>query len=199
MNQLVMMAIDSSSRVGTGTAKQQEADEEPADEAVEIPDGMQEVPAEDSADMAAAEADDPADFQEDFQEGFQEDSQEAEAGPERQTYRGFLLIRCGCCGKVSGYRTQGATSVHKCRECGGETELRDLKMLYLNCQECDKEWKYKTNLTDEEYTYFCLGCGREVTLRLNRRGDTYVTKRPKIQPSRKLRGGYDYGGMMRYR
>lgn len=92
---------------------------------------------------------------------------------EPEFYKGFLLIQCEHCGKREGFCTRSAISKHLC-ECGKETELHALKVLHLHCK-CGKRFRYKTNIADETFEYSCLGCGRPVNLRLNWRGDTYVT------------------------
>lgn len=96
-------------------------------------------------------------------------------------YKGFLLIRCEECRHVAGYFARRPMYGSRCRRCGTETPLEDLRIVHLHCS-CgtDMEHKtnvrYKTNIKAEAFTYSCLNCGRPVRLRLNWRGDTYVTE-----------------------
>lgn len=92
----------------------------------------------------------------------------------REQYKGFLLIKCTCCGKVKGFNTKEPLSHYQCSNCGGFTELNDLKMAYLDCK-CGARWKYRTNITDEQFDYSCLNCNNTISARLNSRRNTYVT------------------------
>lgn len=77
------------------------------------------------------------------------------ADKDQGPYRGFLLIRCEECGEVKGYCAKRETYSFRCK--------------------CGKEFRYKTNLTDQRYTHTCLDCGSPVDLEVNRRGTAYVT------------------------
>ena len=92
---------------------------------------------------------------------------------EPEEYKGFLLIKCEHCGKIRGFCAKTSITEHKC-ECGGTTELHDLKMAHLHCK-CGSNWKYKTNIIDEMFTYNCLNCVSPIDLELNNRKNTYVT------------------------
>lgn len=92
---------------------------------------------------------------------------------EPQEYRGFLLIKCNHCGKIKGFCAKNPISQFTC-ECGGKTELHDLKPAFLKCK-CGSQYKYKTNVTDERFDYGCLNCGSPVDMELNSRRNTYVT------------------------
>ncbi len=92
---------------------------------------------------------------------------------EPQEYRGFLLIKCKHCGKIKGFCTKNPISEFTC-ECGGKTELHDLKPAFLKCK-CGSQYKYKTNITAETFDYNCLHCGSPVDMELNSRRNTYVT------------------------
>ncbi len=88
-------------------------------------------------------------------------------------WRGFLIIQCEHCGKVRAFNAKREIYVYKC-ECGEETPLQDLRPLYLRCK-CGADFRYKTNLQDEETEHKCITCGNMVKMRLNRRGTAYVT------------------------
>lgn len=99
--------------------------------------------------------------------------QEVHESEEPQEYRGFLIIKCKHCGKIKGFCAKNPISEFTC-ECGGKTELHDLKPAFLKCK-CGNQYKYKTNITAETFDYKCLHCGRPVDLELNSRRNTYVT------------------------
>lgn len=103
----------------------------------------------------------------------EEKPQQQEEQHEPEEYRGFLLIKCKHFGKVKGFCAKTPITEHIC-ECGGKTELHDLKPAFLNCK-CGGRYKYKTNITDEKFDYNCLNCGSPVDLELNSRRNTYVT------------------------
>lgn len=92
---------------------------------------------------------------------------------ERESYKGFLFIRCEACGKERGYNSKYPMTFHKC-ECGHRTDLHDLKPVHLYCK-CGSQYKYKTNISDPQFTMNCLSCGAPVDLELNSRGTAYVT------------------------
>lgn len=92
---------------------------------------------------------------------------------EPEEYKGFLLIKCKHCGKLKGFCAKTPIREFSC-ECGGKTELHDLKMAHLHCK-CGSHWKYKTNLAEEKIEYNCLNCGSPVDMELNSRRSTYVT------------------------
>lgn len=92
---------------------------------------------------------------------------------EPEEYKGFLLIKCKHCGKLKGFCAKTPIREFSC-ECGGKTELHDLKMAHLHCK-CGSHWKYKTNVTEEKIEYNCLNCGSPVDMELNSRRNTYVT------------------------
>ena len=100
-------------------------------------------------------------------------SAQRERGQDQGPYRGFLLIRCEECGEVKGYCAKRETYSFRCK-CGHETPLEKLRPMFVKCK-CGKEFRYKTNLTDQRYTHTCLDCGSPVDLEVNRRGTAYVT------------------------
>ncbi len=98
---------------------------------------------------------------------------EEQQGHEPEEHKGFLLIKCRHCGKIKGFCAKTPIKEFSC-ECGGKTELHDLKMAHLHCK-CGSNWKYKTNITEEKFEYNCLNCGSPVDMELNSRRNTYVT------------------------
>lgn len=98
---------------------------------------------------------------------------EGQQGCEPEEYKGFLLIKCKHCGKIKGFCAKTPIKEFSC-ECGGKTELHDLKMAHLHCK-CGSNWKYKTNVTEEKFEYNCLNCGSPVDMELNSRRNTFIT------------------------
>lgn len=107
--------------------------------------------------------------------GMRQEAKETEKAEEHEPeeYKGFLLIKCKHCGKIKGFCAKTPISEFSC-DCGGKTELYDLKPAYIHCK-CGSSWKYKTNNTDETFDYNCLNCGSPVDLELNSRRNTYIT------------------------
>lgn len=89
-------------------------------------------------------------------------------------YKGFLMVKCEECGKVKGFCAKRETYSYRCDACGGVTPLENLRPLFMKCK-CGKEYKYKTNLTEELFTYDCVNCQAPVDMELNKRGTAYVT------------------------
>ncbi len=98
---------------------------------------------------------------------------EAPEGEPKQ-YKGFLLIRCGKCGKLHGFCAKAPIAQYQCRDCGGFTPLHDLTSLQLHCK-CGGRLKYKTNVLEDTFTYNCLTCGAPVDLAFNKKAHAYQT------------------------
>ena len=96
----------------------------------------------------------------------------SEGEPKR--YKGFLLIRCGKCGKLHGFCAKAPIAQYQCRDCGGFTPLHDLTSLQLHCK-CGGRFKYKTNVLEDTFTYNCLTCGAPVDLAFNKKAHAYQT------------------------
>lgn len=105
---------------------------------------------------------------------------EAVSGPQNgadgeqpaEEYKGFLLIECEACGKLRGFCAKQPITAHRCT-CGHETPLRSLRPAFVKCK-CGREFKYKTNITGQRFTYNCLECGSPVDMELNGKGTAYV-------------------------
>lgn len=91
----------------------------------------------------------------------------------KQSYKGFLYIKCEACGTTKGFCAKTPTTKHRCT-CGHETEIRNLKPLYVNCK-CGASFKYQTNITDNYASIDCIQCGAPVDLEYHEKQDTYVT------------------------
>lgn len=91
----------------------------------------------------------------------------------REGYKGFLYIKCDHCGKEKGFYTKDKLQYHKC-ECGGKTELHELKELHINC-ECGRRFKYLTNKQEKQFDVICLECGQPVAVEWNQKKEAYET------------------------
>ena len=90
-------------------------------------------------------------------------------------YRGFLLIRCEECGELRGFCARTPTDNCRCKHCGHETPLYDLRPAIIE-HSCGGEYHYRTNVEDPAgFKFPCLGCGEMVTLEYDPRSDQYVT------------------------
>lgn len=92
-------------------------------------------------------------------------------------YSGFLMIRCQHCGKIHGRALKQRTTSFRCPDCQGETALSDLKTLYMNCPNCGKNARYKTNMDPEEgiFDVICLQCSSPVSIIYNERYHIFST------------------------
>lgn len=90
-------------------------------------------------------------------------------------YKGFLYIKCPACGEIKGFCTKSDITEHRC-ECGNKVPLEDLKPMYVHC-ECGEDFKYYTNMDEDNFNYKCINCGDIVKIRLNTRKTAYVTSR----------------------
>lgn len=90
-------------------------------------------------------------------------------------YKGFLLIKCQHCGKVSAYCVKSEYAYHECRECGEKTYFdQPLKPAWMNC-ECGKNSRYLTNMEDYYIEHTCIDCGQPVTMEWNEKKKLYQT------------------------
>ena len=95
---------------------------------------------------------------------------------EPRGYAGFLHIRCEHCGKTKTFCTKHQLSYYSCKECGEKTELKDLKLAFINC-ECGGRLKYFTNETADLIELNCINCGMPVALKYNAKKKLYETIR----------------------
>lgn len=95
---------------------------------------------------------------------------------ESRGYTGFLHIRCEHCGKTKTFCAKHQLSYYGCKECGGKTDLKDLKRAFINC-ECGGMARYLTNETAELIELDCINCGMPVALKYNAKKKLYETIR----------------------
>lgn len=111
--------------------------------------------------------------------------EESEAAPmeinknltrESRGYAGFLHIRCEHCGKTKTFCAKHQLSYYGCKECGKKTDLKNLKLAFINC-ECGGMARYFTNETAELIELDCINCGMPVALKYNAKKKLYETIR----------------------
>ena len=95
---------------------------------------------------------------------------------ESRGYAGFLHIRCEHCGKTKTFCVKRQLSYYGCEECGKKTDLKDLKLAFINC-ECGDMARYFTNETAELIELNCINCGMPVALKYNAKKKLYETIR----------------------
>lgn len=93
-------------------------------------------------------------------------------------YKGFLMISCKECGHVNTFCSKNKISQYKCPECGKRTTLKDLRLLWANC-ECGKISRYFTNIEDPVTEVNCVDCGMPVAVTWNAKKACYQTIREK--------------------
>lgn len=86
-------------------------------------------------------------------------------------YKGMLLIRCPKCGNTWGACYHEAIKQYHCK-CGNAIPLKDLKKVFLKCT-CGRAYKYMTNIEEEQFSFPCYGCKKEI--QLFRGKDAYYT------------------------
>lgn len=105
--------------------------------------------------------------------------EEPEPEPETEVrpVKGFILSKCPRCGFIKSFFTREFTTYNKCRECGHEYTLDGNKMIpiFAKCQCCEREIKWRTDLTGEFLELDCKNCGSPIDLELNAKGTAYVT------------------------
>lgn len=91
-------------------------------------------------------------------------------------YSGFLIVKCEACGKIHAFCSRFPGISHsQCTACGHITKLDSMRPAYVRCKRCGREYKYRTNIQDTEFTIDCLNCNEPVTLRLGTKGTAFVT------------------------
>ena len=95
---------------------------------------------------------------------------------ESRGYSGFLHIRCEHCGKTKSFCAKHQLSYYGCKECDKKTELKDLKLAFINC-ECGSWLRYFTNETADLIELNCINCGMPVALKYNAKKKLYETIR----------------------
>lgn len=91
----------------------------------------------------------------------------------RNGVSGFLIMQCCACRKIKIFSTKYALTRFECA-CGQRTKIEDVAPAYVNC-ECGARRKYRTNVTDLQFTARCVECGSPVEMELGKNGRVYET------------------------
>lgn len=98
-------------------------------------------------------------------------SEEIEEG-----FRGFLHLTCSRCGRTKTFHSKERLTVHRCCDCGKETELKEMRRVYTSCG-CGQDSYYLTNNTAPVLKIPCVRCGAEVGVAWNEEKRCYETIR----------------------
>ena len=99
----------------------------------------------------------------------------AESEEEKEGYKGFLHLECSRCGRTRSFFAKDKLRVHRCCDCGKETELKEVRRAYLSCSGCDTDVYYLTNSTADSLRISCFKCGTDVKLKWNPEKGCYET------------------------
>lgn len=86
-----------------------------------------------------------------------ESAHRAPEPPNEAKFTGFLYVRCEKCGQERGFCAKTPISSCYCRECGGKTELKNMRQVKIWC-ECGSAYRYHTNIQDAAFDMPCLNC-----------------------------------------
>lgn len=109
------------------------------------------------------------------------------AQPAEAKFTGFLYVRCEKCGQERGFCAKTPISSCYCRECGGKTELKNMRQVKIWC-ECGSAYRYRTNIQDAAFDMPCLNCEAPVALEWNENKNRYQpmnSEPPKARRGRK--------------
>lgn len=107
--------------------------------------------------------------------------------PAAAKFTGFLYVRCEKCGQERGFCAKTPISSCYCRECGGKTELKNMRRVKIWC-ECGSAYRYHTNIQDAAFDMPCLSCEAPVALEWNENKNRYQpmnSEPPKARRGRK--------------
>ena len=98
-----------------------------------------------------------------------------------------IKMRCEKCGQERGFCAKTPISSCYCRECGGKTELKNMRRVKIWC-ECGSAYRYHTNIQDAAFDMPCLNCEAPVALEWNENKNRYQpmnSEPPKARRGRK--------------
>ena len=107
--------------------------------------------------------------------------------PATAKFTGFLYVRCEKCGQERGFCAKTPISSCYCRECGGKTELKNMRQVKIWC-ECGSSYRYHTNIQDAAFDMPCLNCESPMALEWNENKNRYQpmnSEPPKARRGRK--------------
>lgn len=116
-----------------------------------------------------------------------ESAHRAPEPPVEAKFAGFLYVRCEKCGQERGFCAKTPISSCYCRECGGKTELKNMRQAKIWC-ECGSAYRYHTNIQDAAFDMPCLNCEAPVALEWNENKNRYQpmnSEPPKARRGRK--------------
>lgn len=116
-----------------------------------------------------------------------ESAHRAPEAPTAAKFTGFLYVRCEKCGQERGFCAKTPISSCYCRECGGKTELKNMRQVKIWC-ECGSAYRYHTNIQDAAFDMPCLNCEAPVALEWNENKNRYQpmnSEPPKARRGRK--------------
>ena len=116
-----------------------------------------------------------------------ESTHRAPEPPVEAKFTGFLYVRCEKCGQERGFCAKTPISSCYCRECGGKTELKNMRQVKIWC-ECGSAYRYHTNIQDAAFDMPCLNCEAPVALEWNENKNRYQpmnSEPPKARRGRK--------------
>lgn len=116
-----------------------------------------------------------------------ESARRAPETPTAAKFTGFLYVRCEKCGQERGFCAKTPISSCYCRECGGKTELKNMRQVKIWC-ECGSAYRYHTNIQDAAFDMPCLNCEAPVALEWNENKNRYQpmnSEPPKARRGRK--------------
>ena len=116
-----------------------------------------------------------------------ESAHRAQEAPAAAKFTGFLYVRCEKCGQERGFCAKTPISSCYCRECGGKTELKNMRQVKIWC-ECGSAYRYHTNIQDAAFDMPCLNCEAPVALEWNENKNRYQpmnSEPPKARRGRK--------------
>lgn len=119
--------------------------------------------------------------------GCAESAHRAPEPPVEAKFTGFLYVRCEKCGQERGFCAKTPISSCYCRECGGKTELKNMRQVKIWC-ECGSAYRYHTNIQDAAFDMPCLNCEAPVALEWNENKNRYQpmnSEPPKARRGRK--------------
>jgi ribosomal protein S27E len=97
--------------------------------------------------------------------------------PDVEGYLGFLYLKCPKCGNTRALCAKYPMKEFHCKSCGADTPLHHLTRMTMECDQCGKVWRYRTNAEDMELNHDCLNCGNTVYMEFKDNKEGYVTVR----------------------
>lgn len=102
------------------------------------------------------------------------------------TIKGFVHLRCSCCGTVRTFCAKHPMSEYICPCCGGHTQLSCVTKMRQIC-ECGTKSVYYTNITDWAFDIPCVNCQTPVAVEYHPGTDRYETIGKSGKPGKKRR------------